>query len=161
MSRPDPRVITLSETQLETFLRLRSRRYADAVLKYDPGHPLLSKEQEEEFWKNEVSTGKHLIWDIIYNGSATIGFVHAFNFVYSTCETGISILFQKYRNKGYGYAAYLILFKILEQMNISTTYIWTTTLNIPAIALYEKLGFTLAETKKDDVVTWVKYVRSL
>jgi RimJ/RimL family protein N-acetyltransferase len=129
------------------------------VLEYDPGHPILSIQQEEEFWKNEVVKGQHLIWDIIYKKSTTIGFVHAFNFKDNICETGISILFRKYRNKGYGYEAYLVLSDVLKQMNISSIYIWTTTLNIPAIALHEKLGFTLAEKKAEDGITWVKYTR--
>ncbi len=154
-------MITLSPTQWETYRRLRSRRYSDTVLKYDPGHPMLSIQQEEEFWKNEVTKGQHLIWDIIYEKLTTIGFIHAFNFKDNTCETGISILFQKYRHKGYGYAAYLILFEILRHMNISTTAIWTTALNIPAIALYEKLGYTSVETDIDDDVTWIKYLRTI
>ncbi len=159
MSRSVPKVITLSPTKWETYLRLRSRRYSDAVLKYDPGHPILSIQQEEAFWKNKVAKGQHLIWDIVYKESMTIGFIHAFNFGNNTCETGISILFQKYRNKGHGYEAYRILFDILRLMNISTTFIWTTALNIPAIALYRKLGFTLAETQTDNELTWVKYIR--
>ncbi|UCC11379.1 MAG: GNAT family N-acetyltransferase [candidate division WOR-3 bacterium] len=154
-------MITLSPTKRETYLQLRSRRYSHAVLKYDPGHPILSIQQEEEFWKNEVAKGQHMIWDIIFKKSATIGFVHAFNFNDNTCETGISILFQKYRKKGYGYEAYRILFEILRQMSISTTFIWTTALNISAIALYRKLGFTLAETQTDNDLTWVKYMRCL
>ena len=161
MSRPDPSVITLSETQWETFLQLRSHRYSDAVLKYDPGHPILSIQQEEEFWKNEVATGQHMIRDIIHKKSIIIGFIHAFNFENKACETGISILFQKYRTKGYGYEAYQILFGILRQLAISSTYIWTTNQNIPAIALYKKLRFMLVEKQTGDDITWVKYVRSL
>jgi RimJ/RimL family protein N-acetyltransferase len=162
MSRPDPKlVITLSTTQWKTFLRLRSRRYSDSVLKYDPEHPVLSVKQEEEFWKKDVATGLHLIWDINYRKSITIGFIHAFNFEHKACETGISILFQKYRNRGHGYTAYLHLFKILKQLDISSTYIWTTTLNIPAIALYKKLHYTLAEKRIDNNATWVQYTRDV
>lgn len=152
-------MITLSKTQWHTFLRLRTRRYSDPVLKFDPGHPVFSVKQEKEFWKKEVEKGLHLIWDINYKKSKTIGFIHAFNFEHNTCETGISILFKKYRNKGYGYMAYLILFDVLKHMDISSTYIWTNTLNIPAIALYKKLGYTLTETRSDDDVVWEKYIR--
>lgn len=161
MSRPDPIAITLSPTHRETYFRLRNRRYSDAVLKYDPEHPILSIQQEKDFWEKKVATEQHLIWDIIYKKSITIGFIHAFNFERKACETGISILYQKYRNKGHGYAAYLILFGILKQMAISSTYIWTTNLNIPAITLYKKLGFVLADNQTDDDITWVKYTRSL
>ena len=154
-------MITLSPTQWETYLRLRTRRYADSVLKFDPGHPVLSIKQEKEFWDKEVEKGLHLIWDIIYKKSKTIGFIHAFNFEHSICETGISILFHKYRNRGCGYAAYQVLFHILKHMDISSTYIWTNTLNIPAIALYKKLGYTSAETQIQDEVTWSKYTRRM
>jgi len=154
-------VITLSTTQWQTFLRLRTRRYSDSVLKYDPGHPVFSVKQEKDFWEKEIEKGLHLIWDINYKRSKTIGFIHAFNFEHNTCETGISILFHKYRNRGYGYAAYQLLFHILKHMDISSTYIWTNTLNIPAIALYIKLGYTLTGKRSDDGVIWAKYIRYL
>ena len=151
-------VITLSKTHWQTFLRFRRHRYSDAVLRYDPEHPVLSIQQEKDFWKNEVTSGHHLIWDIRYNKTITIGFIHAFNFALHTCETGISILFHKYRNRGYGYSAYNLLLELLKQKGISSTYIWTTVQNAPAIALYEKLGYIFDEKSTDTGTTWVKYV---
>lgn len=58
------------------------------------------------------------------------------------------LVYDSFRSRGYGFKMMYSLLKHLREMGISSCFLEVSSLNIPALKLYEKLGFRIGECIK-------------
>jgi RimJ/RimL family protein N-acetyltransferase len=138
--------------------------YTKEAILFDPDKPILTEEQEKEWWDNSVCKGKHFVWGIFVDNSVLCGIQCAFSFSedMSECETGLTIFPSTNWNKGIGRkSTKLLMNELFKITSLKAIRAETNILNIGAIKIYETLGFTIKEKKKEDSVEWVILIYSI
>ncbi|MGF7059509.1 GNAT family N-acetyltransferase [Brassicibacter mesophilus] len=111
------------------------------------------KKFDTEIVNKNVDDRKYRYFIISNHKNQPIGFVNFFsiNKVKKQGEMGVIIGDKRYWNKGIGYKSVNIVTDyIFSNMNIDRIYIETGENNIPALRLFEKLGFKKCDEYTED-----------
>jgi RimJ/RimL family protein N-acetyltransferase len=113
---------------------------------------------DSEVINSDLKQRKYKYFMVCNIHNQAIGFVNIFSFDYERkqCELGIGIGDKRYWRKGLAQKSVQIAVDyIFDKMNVERIYIETGELNIPALRLFEKLGFTACGEIIDEGFTFI------
>ena len=142
-----------TETEWIASLALRE---SVAMNRYEhPDRSPRTVDQERQWWNDQVVASKFRIWSVLVDGHLA-GFINAFDFQPDSCETGVQIFETQWR-RGIASAAYPLVLTILKtELGFSSTWVGTHPENVPALNLFEKLGYRRDGVMDDPPIQWVK-----
>ena len=154
-------MITLRKIELSDTNNIIRWRNNPKVLKQFIDQNLLTEEMHLYWMKNYVDTGKVSQFIIISDG-IDVGciFIRDIDFENKTGEYGIFIGEDKYRGKGIGHKASLLLIQYaFSELKLNTLMLRVKKTNIKAIETYEKLGFK--EKNIENGIIFMEIVRGI
>lgn len=131
---------------------------ADARRFDDPERAVPGIEDDRRWWKESVESGRHLVLSVRLADDSICGLLHAFDFdpEHERCEIGITIFPAENRGRGIGRRATLLhLVYLKDQLGIRRVLAQTRVDNVPAIAMYEKIGFRRIRQVRDCDLDWL------
>jgi RimJ/RimL family protein N-acetyltransferase len=141
--------VVLNPLKKEDIYKLREWRNNLDNCKYLSKLPYITVEMQEIWFEKYLNDENEIIFSIneILELKRTVGSVSVYNFEDSKCEVGkIMVGDEEAHNKKIGYNSMVAIINLIfEEMSYKIIYLYVYEENIPALKIYQQLGFKIKE----------------